>query len=384
MKVRWNFRCYPTPEQEVELAKTFGCVRYVYNWALDARTKAFKDGKRLGYAETDRNLTALKKQPGTEWLADVSSVALQQSLRDLQTAFSNFFAKTSRYPSFKKKTSRQSARYTANAFRYDASTSRLSVAKIGQLKVKWSRRLPVQPSSVTIIRNPSGRYFISCVIDIQPAPLPETGKSVGVDFGISRLATLSTGEMIANPRHIRKHERRLKAAQKSLSRKKKGSNRRRKAVIRVARIHEKIANSRKDTQNKLAWSLVTRFDDIFVEDLNLRGMAKNHSLARSLSDAAIGSCIQAIESKAAMHGKRVFRVDRWFPSSKMCSSCGAVRSKLPLSVRQWECDCGAKHDRDINAALNILSVGQTEHGVGVRATGFSDSGPSGDEVRTNC
>lgn len=369
MKLRRSYRCYPTPEQEAHLARTFGCTRVAYNWALAARTKALKDGERMNYAQSSAAFTTLKSDPEYAWLNEVSSVPLQQALRQLQTAFSNFFAKRARYPTFRKKSGRQSAEYTRSAFRFEIGNQRLTLAKLGVLKVKWSRRVEVDPTTVTVIRNPSGRYFVSMVVDVQPAPLPKTGFEVGIDFGLARLATLSTGERVANPRHLRRYERHLARAQRQLSRKQKGSQRRARARQHVARIHEKIANCRKDALNKLAWSVVTRYDCIFVEDLNLRGMVKNHSLARSLSDAAIGSAIRAIEAKAAMHGKTVHKIDRWFPSSKMCASCGTVRESLPLDVREWTCACGATHDRDENAAANILAVGQTvtAQGGGVRA-----------------
>jgi putative transposase len=227
-----------------------------------------------------------------------------------------------------------------------------------------SCRVPVDPTTVTVIRKPSGKYFVSLVVDVQPTPLPETGESVGIDFGVSRLATLSTGERIANPKYLNRYQRRMKRQQQALARKQKGSNRYRRQQQRVAKLHEKIADSRKDTVNKLAWTLVTRFDTICVEDLNLRGLVKNHSLARSLSDAGIGMTIRAIETKAAMHGKTVVKIDRWFPSSKLCSACGTLQAAMPLSIRQWTCDCGAVHDRDENAARNILAVGHTVTGRG--------------------
>lgn len=364
MKQRWTFRCYPTDEQAQELARTFGCVRYVYNWGLEQRTKAFQRGERMNYAQSSAALTELKRQSETVWLNEVSSVPVQQSLRHLQTAFRNFFEQRTGYPAFKRKDGKQTAEYTRSAFRFETGNQRLLLAKLGRLKVKWSRHIPVDPTTVTVIRKPSGKYFVSLVVDVQPAPLPETGESVGIDFGVSRLATLSNGERIANPKHLNRYQRRMKRQQQALARKQKGSNRYRRQKQRVAKLHEKIADSRKDTAAKLAWNLVTRFDTICVEDLNLRGMVKNHSLARSLSDAGIGMAIRVIETKAAMHGKTVVKIDRWFPSSKMCSACGTLQAHMPLSVRQWTCDCGAVHDRDENAARNILAVGHTVTGRG--------------------
>ena len=369
MKSRWTFRCYPTPEQEQHLARTFGSVRFVWNWALRARTDAFRAGERMGYPATDKALTALKATPEHVWLNEVSSVCLQQALRDLQVAFSNFFAKRAAYPTFKRKEARQSASYTERGFSFDPERRILKLAKIGAIKVKWSRKAIPHPSSVRLIRTASGKYFVSLVVETQPAPLPKTGEAVGIDFGVARLATLSNGERISNPKHGAKWQRRLAFYQKRLARAKKGSKRREKVKRHVARIHEKIANSRSDTLHKLSTDFVTRFDVICVEDLNLRGMVKNHSLARSLHDASIGTAIRMIEEKAERYGKTVVKIDRWFPSSKTCSDCGHIVEKLPLSVREWTCpECGATHDRDANAAANILAVGQTvsAHGGTVR------------------
>jgi putative transposase len=351
-------------------------VRYVYNWALAARTKAFKDGGRMSYKASDAAMTLLKRQTETIWLNEVSSVPLQQALRDLQTAYGNFFAKRAAYPNFKKKGARATARYTKSGFKL-TDGRRLQVAKLGVLRLRWDRSLPSAPSTITIIREASGCYFVSFCVDVETAPLPLTGAKVGIDFGVSRLATLSTGERIANPKHLHKRASRLAMLQRRLAKKQKGSKRRALAKRAVARCHEKIFNSRKDALNKLTTRLVTEFDVIHIEDLNLRGMVKNHSLARSLSDASIGTAVRMLEEKAARYGKQVSRVDRWFPSSKMCSACGHVVPALPLSVREWKCtECGAIHDRDLNAALNILAVGQTvaAHGDGVR-----DAMPSGME-----
>lgn len=331
----------------------------------------------MHYVQTSAALTKLKQDPDYAWLKDVSSVPVQQALRHLQTAFRNFFEQRTSYPAFKKKSYRQSAEYTRSGFRFDVGNQRLTVSGLGRLKVKWSRRVPVEPTTVTVIRTPSGRYYVSMVLDITPAPLPKTGESVGVDFGVARLATLSTGERISNPQHLSQYERRLKHLQRDLARKQKGSRRRERCHVQLARLQETVADCRKDTITKLAWHLVCRYDTIYVEDLNLRCMAKNHSLARSLGDAAIGSAIRAIEAKAHMHGKAVNKIDRFFPSSQLCSSCGSVRNHLPLSVRAWRCDsCGAVHDRDENAARNILAVGQT-----VTARGGSVRPPMAPAVR---
>lgn len=317
----------------------------------------------MTYAQSDRALTLLKRQPETIWLNDVSSVPLQQSLRDLQTAFSNFFAKRTGYPSFKKKGARASARYTKSAFRFEHGR-RLEIAKVGVLRLRWDRPLPSEPSSVTVIREPSGRYFVSFVVEAEVASLPKTGETVGIDFGVARLATLSDGTRIANPTHLHRRRHRLAMLQRRLARKQKGSRRRMLAQRALARQHEKIANSRKDTLNKLTTRLIRDYDVICIEDLNLRGMVKNHALARSLSDVGIGMAVRMLDEKAECYGKTVIRVDRFFPSSKMCSDCGYVAPFLPLDIREWICPaCGCVHDRDWNAAKNIKAAG---HAVSAR------------------
>lgn len=361
---------YPTRDQEQHLIRTFGCVRYVWNWALRLRSEGFQNGERIGLPETGRALTTLKQQPETLWLSEVSSVCLQQSLRDLQLAFSAFFDKRTRYPSFKRKNARQSANYTQQGFSFDPRTRTLKLAKIGRVKVKWSRKKISLPSSVRVIRTQSGRYFVSLVVDVDPVPLPKTGQDVGIDFGINRLATLHTGETISNPKHGERHRKRLARLQRELARKQKGSKRRARCKRKLARLHEKISDCRSDTIKKFATSMVRRFDTIFIEDLDLRGMLKNHKLARSLSDASLGIVTRTLEAKAAFHDKAVVKINRWYPSSKTCSDCGFIKTSLQLSERTWVCpECGVTHDRDINAARNILAVGYTvnAHGSGVRA-----------------
>ena len=378
MKRRWTFRAYPTPAQAEHLAQTFGCCRLVYNGMLAARTAAFQRGERLTFVGTSAKLTGLKKDPDLTFLNAVSCVPLQQSLRHLQTAFANFFAKRSAYPTFKKKGRvRDRAEYTRSAFRFDGATQRLTLAKLGVLELNISRRVEVDPSTVTVTRHPSGRYYVSMVIEVADPTIKrvKTGQSVGIDFGVSRLATLSTGETIPNPKHLFHRTALLARAQRRLFRKQRGSNRYRAQRRRVARLHEKIADARKDSLHKLSTSLVRRFDSIYLEDLHLRGLVQNHRLARSLSDASIGTAIRMIEAKAEASDVSVVTIDRWFPSSKTCSVCGHLLDALPLSVRQWACPrCGTDHDRDVNAAKNILAVGQT---VTVRGGGIRAVRPSG-------
>ncbi len=374
MKARHTYRIYPTDDQAKQLAQTFGCVRYVWNWALSLRSIGFKNGERIGYAQTSAALTLLKKQPSVSWLNDVSSVPLQQTLRDLQTAYTNFFEKRAGYPSFKRKFGAQSAEYTKSGFKFEPDTRMLTLAKIGALKVMWSRDEVLEPSSIRVLRDASGRYFVSMVVEVAAVQLPATGKTVGIDFGLRRLATLSEPmadgrQRIANPKHAYRNQKRMAMLQRRLARKTKGSNRRKHAVHAVAKLHAKIADTRKDVAHKLTTDLVKQFDTIYIEDLHLRGMVKNHSLARSVSDAGIGMITRMLKSKAERYGRSVVKIDRWFPSSKMCSACGHINSAVVLGVEEWKCpQCGTHHDRDDNAAANIKAVGQTvsAHGGTVR------------------
>lgn len=360
VKVRYRFRLYPTDAQAEHLTQVFGSCRYVYNWALRLRTDAyFKDGVSVGYAETSARLTALKRAPETAWLNDVSCVPTQQALRHLQTAFVNFFEKRTRYPRFRKKDGKQSAEYTSSAFRWNNGV--LSLPKLGTLKVRWSRTFASAPTTVTVTKDVTDRYFVTLVLDETVQHLPATHAAVGIDLGITRLATLSTGETIENPRPLTKMAEQLARAQRMLARKQRGSGRRKDAKHHVATLHLRVAEARNDWLNKMTTDLVRRFDVLCIEDLNVRGMNKNHALARALSDASFGTFRRMLEYKAAWYGREVRVVDRFLPSSKRCSACGYVLDKLPLSVREWTCpECDTTHDRDGNAAQNILAAGQAE------------------------
>jgi putative transposase len=373
VKTKWRFRCYPTLDQTNHLGRTFGCCRVVYNHFLRIRTDAYRIGRRaIGYAETDRLLTALKKQEDYSWLNDVSSVPLQQALRHLQTAFVSFFEKRTGYPAFKKKTGRQSATYARSAFRWDAGNRRLLLAKVGRLKVRWSRDVTVEPSTVTITKSPSGRYHVTLTLDIpEPEPLPKTGVTVGIDLGVNRLATLSTGERAPNPRHLGKNLEKLARLQRILSRRIRDSGRYRRQLRKVARLHERIADSRKDTLDKLTTRLVQEFDVLCIEDLNVLGMLRS-TLSRSLSDAALGTFRRMLEYKAKQAGKVIRVVDRFFPSSQLCSRCGHRNSGLKRNEVRWTClGCGAEHDRDDNAAANLKAAG---HAVSARGGAVSHPG----------
>jgi len=368
VKVRYSFRIYPNEQQRTQLAKEFGTARYAYNFALNWWGKTFKDGNKPNYVKASAEWT--KERHRTGWASQTSCIPPQQAIRHLQTAFKNFFEKRAKYPSFKKKSHTQTAEYTASGFKYDPKTKTLTISKVGKLDVVWTRRFQSEPTTVTITKKPSGKYFVTlCLDEADPLPMPKTGKAVGVDLGINRLATLSDGETVANPKYTAKYAKQLAKAQRILSRRTKGSNRWRSQRIKVARIQEKIANGRKDTLDKLTYSLCQRFDDICIEDLAVRNMVRNRRLSKAISDASFGMFKQMLEYKTRWYGKNLWVVDRFFPSSKTCSECGYIVDKLPLDVRAWDCpQCSKRLDRDINAARNILAVGRTVagRGLGVR------------------
>ena len=381
VKVRYRFRFYPTDEQKNTLARVFGACRYVYNWALRMRTDAyFKDNVSVGYDESSARLTVLKTTPEHVWLNEISCVPTQQALRHLQTAFVNFFEKRAGYPSFKKKTGDQSAEYTRSAFKWDTKNQNLALSGIGRMKVRWSRGFASAPTTVTVSKDTADRYFVTLCLDEKIEPLPSARKAVGIDLGITTLATLSTGEKIENPKHLKRIENQLARAQRDLARKKKGSKRRTVQRLKIARLHARVADARADYLHKITTDLVRRFDVIAVEDLNVRGMVKNHNLARALSDAALSEFLSMLRYKCEWYGRELRTVDRFYPSSKRCNDCGRVLEELPLDVREWDCpECGKHHDRDVNAAKNILAAGQavTARGGKVRPKrGLSRKGAS--------
>jgi putative transposase len=327
---------------------------------LRLRTDSYREGKTINYNASSAALTPLKQQPEVGWLNEVSCVPLQQELRHLQTAFKGFFEKRTLYPNFKKKHGRQSAEYTRSAFKFTRirGNRTLNLSKIGKLDIRWSRGFKSNPTTVTIIKDCAGRYFVSLCLDEEPKPMQKTKQAIGVDFGLTRLATLSNGERFPNPRHTTKYAKRLARAQRNLSRKVKGSGRRERQRLRVARIHTKIQDSRKDVLNKLTTDLVRRFDVIAIEDLNVRGMVRNEHLSKALSDGSFGRFRSMLESKGLRYGKEIRLVDRFFPSSKRCFDCGHINGSLALGNREWACpECGTIHDRDENAARNILAAG---------------------------
>ncbi|MEX9216256.1 RNA-guided endonuclease InsQ/TnpB family protein [Providencia rettgeri] len=358
MKRAYKYRFYPTPEQSELLAQTFGCVRFVYNSILRWRTDAYYERQeKIGYIQANARLTALKKEHDVQWLNDVSCVPLQQALRHQQTAFSNFFAGRAKYPTFKSKHHKQSAEFTASAFKYRDGSLYIAKCKT-PLDIRWSRELPSTPSTITISKDASGRYFVSCLCEFESKPLPISAKTVGIDVGLKDLFVTDTGFKISNPRHTAKYAKRLALLQRRLSKKKKGSNNRAKAKLKVAKLHAKIADCRMDNLHKLSRKLINENQVVCVESLKVKNMIRNPKLSKAIADASWGEFIRQLQYKAEWSGRSLIAIEQFYPSSKRCHCCGYTLPKLTLNVRSWQCpECGADHDRDVNAARNIKAAG---------------------------
>ena len=389
---RYRYRVYPSPSQEMMLARTFGCARVVFNDCLRLREESHAAGEKISDTDVQRRVVTLAKAtPERAWLGEVASVALVQACQDARRAYRNWFGSLSGkrkgrkvgHPRFRsRKDHRQSIRLTRNGFALHGE--RLYVAKVGDIKVRWSRDLPSEPSSVTVIREADGRYYASFVVEVAATPLPAVSHDVGLDLGLTVLTATSDGELIANPRHLRRHERKLARAQRELSRKQKGSANRVKARAKVAVQHRKTREARADHAHKTALRLVRDNQAVYVEDLAVSGLARTR-LAKSVHDAGWATLVRLLEEKAGRYGRRVVKVGRWFPSSQICSACGVKDGPKPLDIRQWTCgDCGTSHDRDINAARNILlegrriAAGQAEISNacgGTVSPGFAPAGP---------
>ncbi|MEV0703816.1 RNA-guided endonuclease TnpB family protein [Saccharopolyspora sp. NPDC050389] len=377
MQLRYSFRLYPTAGQQTALAKAFGCARVVFNDVIRARRDAYEAGlKTPTPGELSRRLiTEAKQNPVRAWLGEVSAVVLQQSLRDADAAFKNFFASLSGTrrgraigaPRFKtRRDRRQAVRFTANARWSITPGGKLRLPKIGDVPVKWSRVLPSEPSSVTVIKDAAGRYFASFVIDINPEPIgSDDAPGVGIDLGLGHFAVLSDGTKITAPKFLRKAEKKLKRAQQNPSRKTKGSRNRDKARDKVARAHAQVADARREFHHQLSTRLIRENQAIAVEDLAVSGLARTR-LAKSVHDAGWSAFVAMLEYKAALYGRRVVRIDRFEPTSQVCSNCGIKDGPKPLHIRFWQCQaCGAVLDRDINAAANVAKAA----GLAVTACG---------------
>lgn len=360
----YRYRFYPNAEQRKNLAQTFGCVRYVYNWALNLRSDAYHDqGVTLRYSDTSSRLTDLKKTEDHIWLNDVSSVPTQQALRHLEKAYTNFFQGRAKFPSFKAKRFKQSAEYTTSAYRLkDSGTKGKPLVFLAKqsapLKIRWSRALPSAPKTITITRDSAGRYFVSFRVTLDPEPLPPKTKAVGVDLGLTHTLITSDGWKAHNPKYLKQDLSKLRRAQKSLARKEKGSKNRDKARRKVAKIHARIADRRSDYLHKLTTRLVRENGTICLETLRVKNMMANHCLAQAIGDVSWSELVRQLEYKADWYGRELVKIDQWYPSSKRCNDCGHVAASLPLSVREWICsECGVEHDRDVNASRNILAAG---------------------------
>ncbi|MFD9106890.1 RNA-guided endonuclease InsQ/TnpB family protein [Streptomyces bottropensis] len=377
MKLRYNVRMYPSASQQGSLARAFGCARVVWNDALRLRRDAYAQGMpRPTAAElSKRVITEAKKTSERTWLGEVSAVVLQQSLRDLETAYSNFFSSKNGTrkgpkmgpPKVKRKTARQAIRFTGNARWSITKGGKLRLPKIGDIEVRWSRELPPRPSSVTIIKDASGRYFASFVVEVGDKPLPELDveeTDTGIDLGLACYAVLR-GRKIASPKFFRRQERKLRRAQRAVSRKQTGSNNRRKAKQAVAKIHARIADQRRDFIEKETNRIVRESQAVYVEDLNVKGMAtRGGRLGKGVLDQSLGRFARTLEAKCIRYGRTFVRIDRWFPSTQLCSheGCGSLtgpKGRERLNVRVWTCaECGTQHDRDENAEANLRAAGR--------------------------
>lgn len=351
---------YPTDEQKQILAQTFGCARFVYNWALRLRTDAYyQDGKRLYYSDTSAMLTDLKKQEDRTWLNEVSCVPTQQALRHLDKAFRNFFEGRAEYPKFKKKRNQQSAEYTTSAFKWQDGT--LTLAKMTEpLNIRWSRPLPKgsKPSTVTVSKDCADRYFVSILVEDDIDHLEPVEQTVGADLGLKDFVILSTGETVGNPKFFTKDEKKLAKAQRRHAKKQKGSKNRAKAAKKVARIHARIADRRRDFLHKLSTRLIRENQTICVETLAVKNMVKNPKLSKAIADVGWSEFVSQLEYKAHWYGRTLVKIDKWYPSSKRCFDCGHILPSLSLDIRHWTCpECGVAHDRDVNAAKNIHAAG---------------------------
>lgn len=365
MEYSYKFRLYPNQTQKLQILRTLGCCRYVFNYYLAKRKDIYEQtGKTLNYYECANDMTQLKKS--LEWLKEADSTALQSSIKDLDTAYQNFFRRVKNgekpgYPRFKsKRNRRQSYKSRCTGASIKVFDNAVQLPKLGKVKCRISKRVEGRILSATVSRNPSGKYFVAiCCTDVDIEPLPSTGAVVGIDMGIKSFAITSDGDEHPNHKYLSKSQKKLAKLQRQLSRKSKGSKRREKARIRVAVLHEHVANQRLDMLHKLSSNLVRDYDLISIEDLAPKNMVKNHKLARAISDASWGEFRRQLGYKTKWYGKVLVTVDRFYPSSQLCSECGTQwPGTKDLSVREWTCpECGATHDRDRNAAINILNEG---------------------------
>jgi putative transposase len=375
VQLRYNYRLDPAPRHRMAFARAFGCARVVVNDALQARQEARQAGlPYLTDAELSARLTVAKKTPERAWLNEVSAVVLQQALADLNTAYRNFFASVAGKrkgprvapPRFRsRKDHRQAIRFTANARFKILPNGKLRLPKIGDVPLRWSRPLPSKPSSVTVIKDAANRYFASFVVETDPGSLPATRPVLGIDLGLTHFAVLSDGRKIASPQFLRRAEKVLKRRQQDLSRKHQGSKNRTKARLKLADVHARVADARREFHHQLSTALIRDNQAVAVEDLAVKGLARTR-LAKSVHDAGWASFVAMLEYKARLYGRQFHQIGRFEPTSQVCSACGVKDGPKPLHVRIWRCHgCGALLDRDINAAVNIAKAA----GLAVTACG---------------
>lgn len=357
IKYTYKFRLKPTKEQQELLNKHFGSVRWTYNYFLNQRKQEYLNNKKsINYYDQAKELTELKRQEETEWLKETNSQSLQYSLKCLDQAYQNFFNKRTQFPRFKSRKSKNS--FTVNQHvKNEGKLIRFPKFNEG-IKMIMEREIKGKIKKATLSRTPTGKYFVSILTELEYQSVSKTNQSVGIDLGLKDFLVLSNGTKIKNHRFLKHYERQLKLHQKHLSRKTYKSNRYERQRLKVAKIHEKITNSRMDLIHKTTSSLISDFDKIYLEDLNVKGMMKNHRLAKSIGDVSWGKFIDVLTYKAEWNNKEIIHIDRFFPSSKTCHKCGYIHNGLTLKEREWTCkECGVVLDRDVNAAINILNEG---------------------------
>ena len=353
----YKYRLYPNRKQAALLAQHFGCVRFVYNYFLDQRKEQYKNTKKSdNYYAQAKALTELKKNPAYLWLNEVNSQTLQHALRNLDTAYQNFFKKRTRFPRFH---SKKHGGSFAVPQHFKIEDNKLYIPKFREgIKLIKSKKLEGTLRNATVSVSPSGKYYVSIMSEVDYAPLKKTNSKVGIDLGLKDLVITSYGQRYSSNKFIKEYAKHLASAQKHLSRKKKGSSTWNRQRIKTARVQEKISDCRKDKLQKISTDLIRKYDIVFCEDLNVKGMEKNHHLAKSIADAGWNMLVSMLQYKAEWNDKKVIKVDRFYPSSKTCHHCGYVNQSLTLADRQWTCPvCGTVLDRDVNAAQNILDEG---------------------------